>query len=378
MNNLISLAKSLSNLGLQIESGLVRSLIKSAAPPLEGFVSLHPYEPVNLHGDDEEEDEEDEEGNPVKRKETKWEKMRRKRRIERSQRKTFNSEAEEDSEMNAWYKSLSELGDSVILIPFNRTEVEKNEDVLNGLAEIFGIRPVRNYLDLKEQVYLIGGSHSSLGDVAKLKTIFPSLWSDIQAVLSSKGLDEEDVVYMLYNQESAPEPERLAGFSKDPFYLGHDIGHSVFDSLDSDWEFKGMLSDFMEKIFSLYISKEESEEESEEGFANASDEITNSDDQESFVQEHLEDFFNVTSEPNDTYADVFAGAADGTISISIPNNLYLSNDYYLPPDKRTEAEALGAAIINRLKDYMNSNQQYGTKGHGPLSYFAGSVVLQDI
>lgn len=135
-----------------------------------------------------------------------------------------------------------------------------------------------------------------------------------------------------------------------------------------------MLSDFMEKIFSLYIS----EEESEEGLANASEEIANSDDQESFVQEHLEDFFNVTSEPNDTYADVFAGAADGTISISIPNNLYLSNDYYLPPEKRAEAEALGAAIIKRLKDYMNSNQQYGTKGHGPLSYFAGSVVLQDI
>ena len=125
MNNLIFLAKSLSNLGLQIESGLVRSLIKSAAPPLEGFVSLHPYEPVNLYGDDEEENEEDEDGNPVKRKETKWEKMRRKRRIERSQRRTFNSEAEEDSEMNAWYKSLSSMGDSVILIPFDRTEIDK-------------------------------------------------------------------------------------------------------------------------------------------------------------------------------------------------------------------------------------------------------------
>ena len=112
--------------------------------------------------------------------------------------------------------------------------------------------------------------------------------------------------------------------------------------------------------------------------ANASAEIIKSNDQESFFQEHLEDFFNVTSEPNDTYADVFAGAADGTISIDIPNNLYLSNDYYLPPEKRAEAEALGAAIIKRLKDYMNSNQQYGTKGHGPLSYLAGSVVLQDI
>jgi len=382
MKKLISLAKTLSNLGLKRDSKLVYLLLKSASPPMEASVSMHPHEPVNLYGD---EDEEDEEGNPIKREERKWEKMRRERIIQRSKRRTFNSQAEEDSEMNAWYKSLSNLGDSVILIPFNRTEVEKNEDVLNGLAEIFGIAPVRNYLDLKEKAYLIGGSHSSLGDVAKLKTIFPSLWSDIQAALSSKGLNEEEVIYMLYNQESAPEPERLAGFSKDPFYLGHDIGHSVFDSSDSDWEFKGMLSDFMEKIFSLYISDEESEEESEESEeefeelpANASAEIIKSNDQESFVQEHLEDFFNVTSEQNDTYGDVFAGAADGTISIDIPNNLYLSKYYYLPPEKRVEAEALGAAIIKRLKDYMNSNQQYGTNGSGALSHLAGYVVLQDI
>lgn len=366
MIKLISLTKSLSGLGFHVESDLVRSLIKSAAPPLEGFVSLDPYEPVNLN-----EDEKDEEGNPVERK---LEKMRRKRRIERSRdgRRTFNSEAEEKSEMDAWYKSLSSMGDSVILVPFDRTEVDNNEEILMGLARIFGVGFVKNYVELKDKVSLMGGSSFTQGDLDILKTTFPSLWDDIQAVLSSKGLDEEDVVYMLYNQES--NPGRLAGFSKDPFYLGHDIGHSVFDSSDSDWEFKGILCDFMEKIFSLYIS----EEESEEGPANAFDEIANSDDQESFVQEHLEDFFNVISERNDTYGDVFARTADGTISIDIPNNLYLSNDYYLPPEKRTEAEALGAAIIKILKNYMNSNQQYGTRGQGPLSSFVGSVVLQDI
>jgi hypothetical protein len=353
---------------------LVYRLLKSAAPPLEGFVSLHPSEPVNLY-----EDEEDEDGNPIERT---WKKMRRKRRIERSRlgRKTFNSEAEEDSEMNAWYESLSSLGDSVILIPFDRTEIDKNEEILMGLANIFGVSGVTNYVQLKDEVCLIVGSNYTRGDVDILKRTFPSLWSDIQEILSSKGLKEEEVVYMLYNQQT--NPGRLEGFLKNPFYLGHDLGHSVFDSSDSDWEFKGMLCDFMEKIFSLYISEEESEEEPEEEFeelpANASAEIIKSNDQESFVQEHLEDFFNVSSGPDDTYADVFAGAADGTISINIPNNLYLSYNYYLPPEKRAEAEALGAAIIKRLKDYMNSNQQYGTKGHGPLSYLAGSVVLQDI
>lgn len=370
MNKLISLTKSLSGLGFHVESGLVRSLIKSAAPPLEGFVSLDPYEPVNLN-----EDEEDEEGNPVERK---LEKMRRKRRIERSRdgRRTFNSEAEEKSEMDAWYKSLSSMGDSVILIPFDRTEVDNNEEILMGLARIFGVGFVKNYVELKDKVYLMGGSNFTQGDLDILKTTFPSLWDDIQAILSSKGLGEEQAVYMLYNQES--NPGRLQGFSKNPFYLGHDLGHSVFDSSDGDWEFKAMLCDFMEKILSLYIREEEVDEESEEELTKASDEITSSDDPEDLTQQHLEDFFNVTSDPSDTFADVFANSADGSIRISIPNNVYLSEDYYLPPEKRAEAESLGAGIIERLKTYMNSHQQYGTEGQGPLSSFTGSVVLQDI
>jgi hypothetical protein len=224
----------------------------------------------------------------------------------------------------------------------------------------------------------MGDSNFKRGDVEILKTTFPSLWADIQAILSSKGLEKEQVVYMLYNQES--NPGRLAGFSKNPFYLGHDLGHSVFDSLDDgdDWEFKGMLSDFMKKILSLYIREEESDEESEEELTKASDEITNSGDPEDLIQQHLEDFFNVTSDPSDTFADVFANTADGSIRISIPNYVYLAEAYYLPPEKRAEAESLGAGIIERLKTYMNSNQQYGTYGSGPLSSFAGSVVLQDL
>lgn len=372
MKKLISLTKSLSNLGFHVESSLVRSLIKSAAPPMEGFVPLNPNETVNLNGD-----EEDEEGNPVERK---LEKMRRRRRIERSRdgRRDFNSETEEKSEMDAWYKSLSGMGDSVILIPFDRTEVDNNEEILMGLGSIFGVGFVKNYIELKDKVHLMGDSNFKQGDVDILKTTFPSLWADIQAILSSKGLEEEQAVYMLYNQES--NPGRLAGFSKNPFYLGHDLGHSVFDSLDDgdDWEFKGMLSDFMEKILSLYIREEESDEESEEELTKASDEITNSSDPEDLIQQHLEDFFNVTSDPSDTFADVFANTADGSIRISIPNYVYLAEDYYLPPEKRAEAESLGAGIIERLKTYMNSNQQYGTYGSGPLSSFAGSVVLQDL
>lgn len=67
MKKLISLAKTLSNLGLKQDSKLVYLLLKSAGPPMEGSVSMHPNETVNLYGDEEEK--EDEDGNPIERTE---------------------------------------------------------------------------------------------------------------------------------------------------------------------------------------------------------------------------------------------------------------------------------------------------------------------
>ena len=374
MTKLSSLICALRSLGFYTESGLIRSFQKTAAPPLEGFVSLSPYEPVGDLGL-----EEDEYGAMVERQ---WPKTNRRNRILKDKRSRSSSRPEEDeAENDEWYSALKCLGDSVILIPFDRTEVDNNEMILYGMASLFGVGPARNYKDLTDKVFLMGGSNFKQGDRETLKEVFPSLWADIQDILFSKGLEEEDVIYMLYNQET--NPGRLSGFSKNPAYFGHDLGHADFDSEDSDGEFKMILCDFIREMFKIYFieddndlgnESEESEEESEK--VSAMEEIGEEDLETS--QKYLEEFFHTENGPEDSYGDVFANVANGTISVSIPNHLYLDNDYYLPPENKSKAEALGKDVIEKLKTYMNSHQKYGTFGSGPFSYLAGSVVLQDI
>lgn len=280
------------------------------------------------------------------------------------------------AEVDEWYSALKCLGDSVILIPFDRTDVDGNEEILYGMASIFGIGPVANYQKLKDKVFLMGGSNFKEGDRGTLKEVFPSLWADIQDILSSKGLEEEDVVYMFYNQET--NPGRLEGFSKNPAYFGHDLGHADFDSEDSDGEFKMILCDFIRKTFSLYLSEDgpEEEEEEEAEIRSAASEIDEEDYESS--QKYLEEFFSTENGPEDSYGDVFAAVASGKIEVTIPTHLYLSDDYYLPQEARPKAEALGKEVVEKLKTYMNSNHSYGTFGSGPFSHLAGSVVLQDI
>lgn len=372
MTKLSSLICALRSLGFYTESGLIRSFQKTAAPPLEGFVSLSPYEPVGDLGL-----EQDEYGAMVERQ---WPKTNRRNRILKDKRSRSSSKPEEDeAENDEWYSALKCLGDSVILIPFDRTEVDNNEMILYGMASLFGVGPVIDYKSLKDKVFLMGGSNFKQGDRETLKEVFPSLWADIQDILFSKGLEEEDVIYMLYNQET--NPGRLSGFSKNPAYFGHDLGHANFDSEDSDGEFKMILCDFIRSVFELYIPEdynepEEEGEVEEEVVPNASREIDEEDYESS--QKYLDEFFSTENGPEDSYGDVFASVANGTIDVSIPDRLYLSDDYYLPPENKSKAEALGKDVIEKLKTYMNSHQKYGTFGSGPFSYLAGSVVLQDL
>jgi len=374
MTKLSLLLSVLNSLGFAKESGWLKSIIKSAAPPLEGFVPLDLYEPTGGSGW-----EEDKDGIPQERK---LDRPKRRTRILRDKRNRGvppRNEEEERAEVDEWYSALKSLGDSVILIPFDRTEVDGNEEILYGMSSIFGIGPVANYQKLKDKVFLIGGSNFKEGDRGTLKEVFPSLWADIQDILSSKGLEEEDVIYMFYNQET--NPGRLAGFSKNPAYFGHDLGHADFDSEDSDGEFKMILCDFIRKAFKLYVPDDEgegSEVEVEEGTTDrsAGREIDEEDLESS--QKYLEEFFDTKNGRYDSFGDVFAAVASGEIRVVIPNDLYLSDSYHLPPESRGAAEALGKEVVERLKTYMNSNHSYGTFGYGPFSHLAGSVVLQDI
>jgi len=372
MNKLISLAKVLSRLGLLTESGALSDLFKQASPPpLEGVVPLDKWEQPNFGS------EEDDEGNPIERS---FDRIKRRKRILRDRRERERLkhkmeknpdpiEEQEEAELGKWYDAIKEVGDSVILIPFDRQDLDNNDDALMGLGSVFGFHP-RNYKEFHEKANMLYGNYKQ-GDVDTLKSVFPSLWADISAVLSEKGLAESDVVFMLYNQENSPV-ERLAGFTRDPFFFGHDLGHNVFDSEGGDWEFKGILHEFISGMYELYMSEEEGEES-----VSAYTEIEG--EEEEKMMAAIENFFHNPSGPEDSYGDVFAAAASGNLDVDVPDGIWnLEGSYSLPPENRAKAEALKDGVIQKIKSYMNSNHQHGTKGSGPLSYFAGSVVLNDV
>jgi hypothetical protein len=211
------------------------------------------------------------------------------------------------------------------------------------------------------------------GSLETFKSLFPALWADIEESLVEKGLDEEEVVYMLYNQESSP---RLPGFTKNPFFFGHDMGHNIFDSEDSDEEFKVILNKFVMDIFNLYLSEEE------DGKTSAADAMDKYDSDEALMAE-LHNFFDNPSGSQDAYGDVFAVAAKGELNIDIPryitvDTINVYSEYYLPEENRSKAEALASKVKDDINKYLNSNYNSDSRGPGPLQYFKGSVILNDV
>ena len=371
---MIKLAKVLSRLGFHNESAATSSLVKSASPPpLEGVVPLDKWERPDFGP------EEDEEGNPIEKR---FDRIKRQKRILRDRREReflkrkmegspLPIEEQEEAELGEWYKAIGAIADPVILIPFDKEYLERNDEALMGFGAVFGFHP-RNYKDFYEKANMLNGSNKE-GEVNKLKTIFPALWADIQNILNDKKLSEDDAVFMLYNQENSPN-ERLQNFTKNPFFFGHDMGHNVFDSNDGDWEFKAILNGFISEMYELYMS--EVDEESGEESVPASTEMEDEEEEEMTAQ--IGTFFPNPSGPEDSYGDVFQAAASGNLRVNIPESISLDNWYVLPPENKAKAEELKNKIIAELNSYMNSNHQYGTKGSGPLSYFAGKVILNDV
>lgn len=370
---LVKVANRLDSLGLTAEADLLDSFIfKIAAPPLEGFVPMDKWEPVDFGG------EEDEEGNPIPRR---FDRIPRSKKILRDRRsreylkhemkrKSLPLEEQEEAEVAEWYKAISNLGDSVILIPFDKEDLERNDEALMALGHVFGV-DASNYKDLFEKVNMISGRNTR-GSVETFKALFPALWSDIEEIIAQKKLNEDNVIFMLYNQANSPIRSL---FTKDPSFFGHDMGHNVFDSEDGDWEFKGILNNFIFKIYALYLS--ETDEDAGEERTSAVEELGDEDDSTMMAQ--LPNFFSNTSGPEDSYGDVFGAVASGTLVVDIPETITnFDTWYHLPPENRGPAEALVAEVTESLKKYLNSNYQYGTRGSGPLSYFEGHVVLNDV
>ena len=378
LKTLVKISNKLDSLGLIREADLLDQILRKLAVPIEGIVEMRKYEPLGS-----EFTEEDEEGNfisrPVERLERKRNVLRDRRGreelesyMERKNPTPAEREEMEKRELEEWYGSLKELGDSIILIPFDKSNLDHNEEVLMGLAAIFGSPNYKNYKDLFSKINLLSGSSSyKQGNLEVLKEVFPSLWIEISEILRSKKLNEEDVIYMFYNQENSPERSL---FTKNPFYLAHDLGHSIFDSEDADWEFKGILRMFLNKILDLYLSEDGETALEAIGEENFEDDY--------IVGLNLGNFFHATSDVNDIFGDIFADVTSGNIQkriIDVPDFIYYDGEEYkLSSDKKSQAVALLKDCIDKLKKYVNPNVDYGTFAPGPLSYFAGSVVLQDV
>ena len=367
MKKIITLLKTLEKLGLNKETSSAYRLLKSAVP-LEDFVPIHKYEPTRLVP------EEDEDGNPI---EVPIEKVEREKHIKQDQRSRDYIITEEDKkkDLDDWYSQLKNIAESIILIPFDRTDVDSNEDILYGLSSIFRV-DASSYEKLKEKVYMLGSSYLKQGSLDVLKEVFPSLWADIHNILISKNLDENEVVYILYNQQT--NPGRFEQFSKNPFYLAHDIGHSIFDSEDGDPEFKEILQDFLRKVSPFF----KREEEDEEITATEAIETLIDDNDDNEISTLLTRFFDFQSGEADLFGDIFANTTNGTVEIDLPYTIcipaYSSNEYILSSEHQQECKEIANKTISKLKRYVNSHHDTGGFGRGPLSHLAGSVVLQDL
>ena len=255
---LVKIANKLDRIGLTKEADLLDKILVKLAVPLEGVVDLHPYETLGY-------EESDEDGNVISNPTTRLprsgnilrDRMNRSILQDRMNSEMGISQEEfKKQELSQWYDSIKALGDSIILIPFDQSEVDKNLEILSGMAAIFGMGfgGIKNYNELYSKVNLLSGYFSKKGSLDALKEVFPSLWLDIQDILAKKDLKEEDVVYMFYNQENSPD---RPGFTKDPFYFAHDLGHLDFDTEDADYFFKAELSKLILEVSKLYVSDSE-------------------------------------------------------------------------------------------------------------------------
>lgn len=180
------------------------------------------------------------------------------------ERQKYPDEASVRGDQDAWIKSIQMLGDSIVLIPFDYDKLSLDE--LKGIGEVFGekIGDDSSWASLAAKFQLIaakGGPSSggNAGSIEVFKRIFPEVWSRISGKLSQKNLKESDVVFVLYNQDYVPG--NFQHFEKTPFYLAHDLGHSIFDEAghsDVNYEFRKIIDDFIANFCDFYDNEYES------------------------------------------------------------------------------------------------------------------------
>jgi hypothetical protein len=260
-----------------------------------------------------------------------------------------------------------------------------NKKILRDIAKIFGMefseRDFFRYETVSRNVNLLSGikKEKRIGDLSKLKELFPDVWSKISNILESKNLKEEDVVYVIYEQEGDLN-------SRNPFFLAHDLGHLAFDSTSSpeDEIYKGILKNFISEVSKLYSSTKPSEEgELDSIDKEYLDESLRNDNN---LAMYLAEFFKVTSTTDDIFADIFAYAASGRLTLDdeiakVPKSIYdeiTDIEYFLRDGKEADASRLLRECIRLINQYMNPKGAEGGFSPGPFGHLRGRVVLQDV
>ena len=334
-------------MGLHREADHLDLLIHKTAVPLEGMISL-PTTTEVLHYDDEDEDEEDV-------IDVTWE----------SEEPVVDPVYTSGYSPVAWYGALQSLGTSVIMIPFEEDALQ-DSDIL-ALSSVFEVEAY-DYEDLKMKTNSFSmQSEEKFGDRDKLKLAFPSLWAAISNVLNEKGLKEEGVVYLLFNEDHPP-PRGLFHPEKSPHYFAHDIGHIDVD-FGENYGLAGDVYSFLYDISRFYKSEDGSILSED-----LADEYDSKHYSEESVQQIIDYVFeNIFSgESSDNVFDVISHALAGEISIDTPETIDFDNkEYELQEGSESD---VAKAIDSFTEGYM---KQIGGDD-APLSEFKGSVMLYDI
>jgi hypothetical protein len=274
-------------------------------------------------------------------------------------------------ETGEWYDTLSFLGTSVVLIPFDRDELTEKD--VDALGRVFG-HYTSDYDDLRENVNSFSTeAYSKEGDLDTLKIVFPGLWKSIEAMIKQKGLDESNITYFLFN-EKTPPPRGFFQAEVSPRYMGHDIGHIEEDSGESI-DFKHIIISFLSEASKYYFLDEDDDEPGESlydfllGKGYEDDEYID----DEYLMKLIPEFFDTFSAEGDELYDVFGDLMKGEHEVDFPDSI----GYYDQGYKSFIKTEDDAGLLAMKEPFMKEMEQYAKGDSGPLSSMKGSVILYD-
>lgn len=267
-----------------------------------------------------------------------------------------------------WYGALQALGTNVILIPFNQDDL-RPEDI-RRLSNVFGfeVSDYENFFILASNI-----NNRETGNLKILKENFPSLGAKIDSFLAEKEMDENDVVFFLYN-----EADSEINFEKSPRYIGHDFGHMDIEigfNRIKQYKFKQILLDHLSDLCRLYIGEKEGEPTLYNAivsqYGGQPNGMSIEDEQ---WEQIIGQIFSTYSALDDLVFDVFSYALAGTLKAEAPEVIH----YYTREIDGRFILNDSAAARRILDSLINELDRYTRGENGPLSAAKGKVILYDV